>query len=74
MLIAHDDLPQLKHKRRPRYRAAVPFSQEIMADVLGLGVADKDRLVTFTDLDALKMLAHYQPQELMPVPGAMAPA
>jgi len=67
----------------------LPFSQEIMADVLGLSVphlnrmmqqlrsdkliADKDRQVTFTDLEALKTLAHYQPQELTPIPGAMAP-
>jgi CRP-like cAMP-binding protein len=68
----------------------LPFSQEIMADVLGLSVphlnrmmqqlradkliADKDRHVTFTDLDALKTLAHYQPQELTPIPGVMVPA
>ena len=69
---------------------ALPFSQEIMADVLGLSVphlnrmmqqlrsdkliVDKDRHVTFTDVDALKTLAHYQSQELTPIPGAMAPA
>jgi CRP-like cAMP-binding protein len=69
---------------------ALPFSQEIMADVLGLSVphlnrmmqqlrsdkliADKDRQVTFNDLDALKTLAHYQAQELTPIPAAMAPA
>jgi hypothetical protein len=37
-------------------------------------IADKDRQVTFTDLDVLKRLAHYQPQELTPVPETMASA
>jgi CRP-like cAMP-binding protein len=62
----------------------LPFSQEIMADVLGLSVphlnrmmqqlrsekliADKDRHVKLVDLEALKALAHFQPHELMQIP------
>jgi hypothetical protein len=45
--------------------------QQLRSDKL---IADKDRQVTFNDLDALKTLAHYQAQELTPIPGAMAPA
>lgn len=68
----------------------LPFSQEIMADALGLSVphlnrmmqqlrsekliADKNRRVTFPDPNALKALAHYQPRELTSIPAAMAPA
>jgi hypothetical protein len=58
--IAHDDLSHLLHEK-----------QAVAADKL---IADKDRQVTFTNLDALKRLAHYRPQELTPVPQAMAPA
>jgi CRP-like cAMP-binding protein len=63
---------------------ALPFSQEVMADVLGLSVphlnrmmqqlrterliADGDRRVEFTDVSAIQALAHYQPQELAPIP------
>jgi CRP-like cAMP-binding protein len=62
----------------------LPFSQEILADVLGLSVphlnrmmqqlradgliVDKDRKMKFVDADALKALAHYQPHELSPIP------
>lgn len=62
----------------------LPFSQEIMADVLGLSVphlnrmmqqlrsekliADKERLVNLVDPEALKALAHYQPVELAQIP------
>src|SRR5262245_7086347 len=62
----------------------LPFSQEIMADVLGLSVphlnrvmqqlrADKlitsrARLVELTDMASLQTLAHYQPLELAPIP------
>lgn len=63
---------------------ALPFSQEVMADVLGLSVphlnrmmqqlrterliADGDRRLEFTDVSAIQALAHYQPQELAPIP------
>jgi len=62
----------------------LPFSQEVIADVLGLSVphlnrmmqklrsekliADSDRRIEFTDIDAIQALAHYQPQELAPIP------
>ncbi len=63
---------------------ALPFSQEVMADVLGLSVphlnrmiqrlrserliADSDRKIDFIDVDALQALAHYQSHELAPIP------
>ena len=37
-------------------------------------IAHKDRQVSFSDLDVLKGFAHYQPQELTPVPEAMVSA
>jgi len=62
----------------------LPFSQEVIADVLGLSVphlnrmmqklrsekliADSERRIEFTDIDAIQALAHYQPQELAPIP------
>lgn len=62
----------------------LPFSQEIMSDVLGLSVphlnrmmqqlkseklvSEKTRNVKLIDIDALKALAHYQPHELAPIP------
>jgi CRP-like cAMP-binding protein len=65
-------------------RFTLPFSQEVMADVLGLSVphlnrmmqqlraekmiADQERQVEFTDVEAMQTLAHYQPQALMPIP------
>ena len=65
-------------------RFALPFSQEVIADVLGLSVphlnrmmqqlrkekliADSARVVEFLDADALQALAHYQPQALTPIP------
>ena len=63
---------------------ALPFSQEVMADVLGLSlphlnrmmqqlrseklIADSERRVEFVDLGAMHALAHYQPQKLTPIP------
>jgi CRP-like cAMP-binding protein len=63
---------------------ALPFSQEIMADVLGLStphlnrtmqrlrseklIAGSERQVEFLDPGAMQTLAHYQPQELTPIP------
>jgi len=62
----------------------LPFSQEVIADVLGLSVphlnrmmrqlrsekliAGADRVVELVDADAMQTLAHYQPQALVPVP------
>jgi CRP-like cAMP-binding protein len=66
-------------------RFTLPFSQEVIADVLGLSVphlnrmmqqlraekliANKERSVEFIDADAMQALAHYQPQELVPLPA-----
>lgn len=63
---------------------ALPFSQEVMADVLGMSVphlnrmmqrlrsekliAGSERQVEFLDLGALQALAHYQPHILAPIP------
>jgi CRP-like cAMP-binding protein len=62
----------------------LPFSQEIMADVLGLSVPHLNRVmqqlraqkiitsrarsVELTDMAGLQMLAHYQPLDLAPIP------
>jgi CRP-like cAMP-binding protein len=63
---------------------ALPFSQEVMADVLGLSVphlnrvmqqlraeqliTSRARLVELTDMASLQTLAHYQPVDLAPIP------
>ena len=63
----------------------LPFSQEIIADVLGLSVphlnrvmqqlraeeliTSRGRLVELTDMEALKTLAQYQPMDLTPIPA-----
>ena len=70
-------------------RFTLPFSQEVMADVLGLSVphlnrmmqqlraekliADSERQVEFMDIEAMQTLAHYQPLELMPIPRLTKP-
>jgi hypothetical protein len=62
----------------------LPFSQHVMADVLGLSVphlnrmmqqlraeqliAGRTRLVRLTDMARLQTLAHYQPLGLAPIP------
>jgi len=62
----------------------LPFSQEVMADVLGLSVphlnrvmqrlraegliTSRARLVELTDMASLQTLAHYQPLDLAPIP------
>lgn len=62
----------------------LPFSQEIMADVLGLSVphlnrvmqqlrteqliTTRSRLVELTDMSSLQTLAHYQPLDLARIP------
>jgi CRP-like cAMP-binding protein len=63
---------------------ALPFSQEVMADVLGVSlphlnrmmqrlrserlIAGSERQVEFLDPGAIQAFAHYQPQELAPIP------
>jgi CRP-like cAMP-binding protein len=70
-------------------RFTLPFSQEVMADVLGLSVphlnrmmqqlraekliADSERQVEFIDIESMQTLAHYQPLELMPIPRLTKP-
>jgi len=63
---------------------ALPFSQEVMADVLGLSVphlnrmmqqlrsekliANSERQIEFSEIGAMQAFAHYQPQHLTPIP------
>ena len=70
-------------------RFTLPFSQEVMSDVLGLSVphlnrmmqqlraekliSDQERQVEFVDIEAMQTLAHYQPLELMPIPRLTKP-
>jgi CRP-like cAMP-binding protein len=70
--------------RADKTRFTLPFSQEVIADMLGLSVphlnrmmqqlrsekliSDSDRVVEFLDADAMQTLAHYQPQALAPIP------
>jgi CRP-like cAMP-binding protein len=70
--------------RADKTRFALPFSQEVIADVLGLSVphlnrmmqrlraekliADSERVVEFIDSEALQALAHFQPLALAPIP------
>ena len=65
-------------------RFTLPFSQEVMADVLGLSVphlnrmmqrlraekliVDRERIVEFIDAPAMHSLAHYQPLIATPIP------
>jgi CRP-like cAMP-binding protein len=65
-------------------RFTLPFSQEVMADVLGLSVphlnrmmqrlraekliANREHMVEFVDASAMQALAHFQPQALAPIP------
>ena len=65
-------------------RFTLPFSQEVMADVLGLSVphlnrtmqrlrgekmiASRERTVEFIDASAMQAIAHYQPQSIAPIP------
>jgi CRP-like cAMP-binding protein len=62
----------------------LPFSQEVMADVLGLSVphlnrvmqklraeqliSSHGRLIELTDMVSLQTLAQYQPLDLVPIP------
>ncbi len=70
--------------RAEKARFTLPFSQEVIADVLGLSVphlnrtmqqlrrekliADSERVIEFLDADAMQTLAHFQPQALAPIP------
>ena len=71
--------------RADRASFELPFSQEVMADVLGLSVphlnrvlqqlraekliTSRARLVELTDMASLQTLAQYQPLDLAPIPG-----
>ena len=75
--------------RAEERRFTLPFSQEVIADVLGLSVphlnrmmqqlrgekliADRDRVIEFLDFDAIQTLAHYQPQALAAIPRETRP-
>jgi CRP-like cAMP-binding protein len=70
--------------RADKTRFALPFSQEVIADVLGLSVphlnrmmqrlraekliADTEHVLDFIDAEALQALAHFQPLALAPIP------
>ena len=74
--------------RAEERRFTLPFSQEVIADVLGLSVphlnrtmqqlraekliAASERTVEFVDPAAMQTLAHYQPQALVPLPARAA--
>jgi CRP-like cAMP-binding protein len=82
LLELHDRLQAVGRAEKTRFR--LPFSQEVIADVLGLSVphlnrmmqqlraekliADNERVVEFLNADAMQSLAHYQPQALAPIP------
>lgn len=82
LLELHDRLKAIGLAEATRFR--LPFSQEVIADVLGLSVphlnrmmqqlrsehliANSERVVEFIDADAMHSLAHYQPQALVPIP------
>ncbi len=71
-------------------RFTLPFSQEVIADVLGLSVphlnrmmqqlrkekliANSERVVEFLDTGAMQSLAHYHLQTLAPIPPSARPA
>jgi CRP-like cAMP-binding protein len=82
LLELHARLAAVGRAEKTRFR--LPFSQEVIADVLGLSVphlnrmmqqlrsekliADREHVVEFLDADAMQSLAHYQPQALAPIP------
>lgn len=71
-------------------RFSLPFSQEVMADVLGLSVphlnrmlqrlraekliADSQRTIKFLNADAMQALAQFQPLVMAPIPPPSKPA
>jgi CRP-like cAMP-binding protein len=82
LLEMHERLRSVGRAEADRF--TLPFSQEVMADVLGLSVphlnrmmqrlrsekliADNERVVRFLDAAAMQALAHYQPMTLAPIP------
>jgi CRP-like cAMP-binding protein len=76
--------------RAEEKRFTLPFSQEVIADVLGLSVphlnrmmqqlraekliADSERVVEFIDTGAMQTLAHFQPLALAQIPLPAKPA
>ncbi len=70
--------------RAEKARFTLPFSQEVIADVLGLSVphlnrmmqqlraekliTDNERVIEFIDTGAMQTLAHFQPLALAPIP------
>jgi CRP-like cAMP-binding protein len=82
LLELHARLKTVGYAEKARF--ALPFSQEVIADVLGLSVphlnrmmqrlrkekliTDSDRVIEFLDADAMQTLAHFQPQALTPIP------
>lgn len=78
----HARMLAVGHAEKNRF--ALPFSQEVIADVLGLSVphlnrmmqqlrsekliADRKRMIEFLDAAAMQELAHYQPQAPTPIP------
>jgi CRP-like cAMP-binding protein len=83
LLEIHGRLLAVGHAEKSSFN--LPFSQEVMADVLGLSVphlnrvmqqlraekliASRSRLVDFVDKAGLQTLAHYQPIDLAPIPA-----
>ena len=76
--------------RAEEKRFTLPFSQEVIADVLGLSVphlnrmmqqlraekliANRERTLEFIDPAAMQALAHFQPLALVPLPARAVPA
>ena len=76
--------------RAAEKRFTLPFSQEVIADVLGLSVphlnrmmqqlraekliANRERTLEFIDPAAMQALAHFQPLALVPLPARAVPA
>ena len=88
LLELHARLKTVGHAEEKRF--TLPFSQEVIADVLGLSVphlnrmmqqlraerliADKERVVEFIDTDAMQALAHFQPVAMAPIPLPAKPS
>ena len=82
LLELHARLKTVGHAEKTRF--TLPFSQEVIADVLGLSVphlnrmmqrlraekliTDNERVVEFINADAMQALAHFQPVALASIP------
>ncbi len=82
LLELHARLRAVGHAEERRF--TMPFSQEVMADVLGLSVphlnrmmqqlraekliVDEERQIELIDPEAMQTLAHFQPLALTPIP------